>query len=1274
MKKFLFMFLSVFLCLPIEAQEPDLRSADPGNEHGRKAMTAAEVKRQSEQAWREAHENDSVREREMASHAKRESLDSLRREILARRQLNGVLQKRANGLARASELSVLQERLDSIVDVKAGETTVYNYDEQNRLVSKVFSTKNRISTHEYDVNGYLVRLSRHSLYDDTEWYLDSEYKYTYDSNGNETGEEYFAYYRDGSISSSTYKKEYKLDSQGNILQLTEYCYEEPDEWIPKSLEEYTYYPNSLVKSEKAFEYVGAPGDTDAIYEIGNDYKYDQENREIYKFHYEKMGSRYMPLCITQTWSEYDSKNRKVLDKEQKFLDIDYCYAGVPYEGTWWEYEYDSKDRRTMSANYEIDREIWTGYKYQYEYYDNDDVKKRISNHCEFLTSSSSSLWVNKVITTYDSKGNELTSEWYEPIISNEDVLYFLRNSQGFESASTLFDYASLWHLDHSWINTYNDNNEKIAEIYTSYNEYSNTFSYSEYKLGFVYDKSGRLMEKNKYTRDSADSEFELTSWSKYEYDTQGKLILELEQSYHDVYHGGEQTKELIDDYRHEYIYEDNGNIIETVLPYEHYGRVDRIYDSQNNLISESSYSWDYSLEAWYPSSKYEYAYDNQKNQILKIYCVWDSANNDWKNSTKEEHAYDEENNEILSASYTWDNDYWKGKYSKYEYAYDASRNYKLTIRSDWSTSTKNWVYASKSETAYYANGVQSLYTSLTWSSYRQTWLGTIKEYDEQGRLIVYDYTGSWLWPDDRYEYTYEGDNTEYSSYNYYTYTGGVAKLYSYYEKDIDEFGDLHSEKTIRYADEGEIVSSAVSYLYDLNVLGENVISATTYHKVISGTRTVDGITAPINYYYTLVGNNPEELAIFNEAIKGHGYATVKADAQHIIAVNIDNHGYENFPYGLYDLPNIVEISARGNSLADFAYNGTAAEKVVLSLQDQCVASNLEFAATSLLNANPSLIHSTLKANLPPMVQRTFSAHGMSEPCLDENKGYTMTCFRKDSSGKKEDVFTLQVNKDEVLWTPASSDNIFEFESGETLYITNNGISDGVNAGSHCSCIVTFESGDANFDGLINIQDLQSVINYMVGDSNTIFCKNAGDAYHDGTINVQDIVCLVNTLLDAGYYSAPREMRAQRIGTNDSEIIVRGNDLVLVNNTDIAALDIKLAADCQVEWCLPLGMTVAEEGNHIIAYSLNGDVIASGETVIAHVNGWAELDYANLCTKDAALVPCALRGITTSIKGIDNEKNSESIYSVDGRKRTIQGAGVNIRKYGNGTSKKTVHLK
>lgn len=1273
MKKFLFIFLSVFLCLPIEAQEPDLRSADPGNEHGRKAMTAAEVKRQSDQAWRETHENDSVREREMASRAKRESLDSLRREILARRQLNGVLQKRANGPARASELSVLQERLDSIVDVKVGETTVYNYDEQNRLVSKVFSTKNRISTYEYDVNGYLVRLSRHSLYDDTEWYLDSEYKYTYDSNGNETGEEYFSYYHDGSIYSSTYKKEYKLDSQGNILQLLEYRYVGPNEWEPKSKEEYTYYSNSLVKSE--YHYDGYTGSGFA-YGDAHQYEYDQKNRvvhDMYLFYEVSLWDDF--FVYSEAWTKYDSKDRKILDKKQEYGYDPYAYFyRQPLEGTWWEYEYDSKDRRIMWANYEIDRGIWTGYKYQYEYYDNDDVKKEISNHCEFLTSSSSSLWVNKVIKTYDSKGNELTYEWYEPYRSKDDVFYILcdltRSDQG---PSTLF-YSDLWYLDYGYTYTYNENNERIGEIKNSFDLYSGELNYAEYKIGFVYDKSGRLLEKNKYTRDSADSEFELTSWSKYEYDTQGKLILELEQSYHDVYHGGEQTKELIDDYRHEYIYEDNGNIIETVLPYEHYGRVDRIYDSQNNLISESSYSWDYSLEAWYPSSKYEYAYDNQKNQILKIYCVWDSANNDWKNSTKEEHAYDEENNEILSASYTWDNDYWKGKYSKYEYAYDASRNYKLTIRSDWNTSTKNWVYASKSETAYYANGVQSLYTSLTWSSYRQTWLGTIKEYDEQGRLIVYDYTGSWLWPDDRYEYTYEGDNTKYSSYNYYTYTGGVAKLYSYYEKDIDEFGDLHSEKTIRYADEGEIVSSAVSYLYDLNVLGENVISATTYHKVISGTRTVDGITAPINYYYTLVGNNPEELAIFNEAIKGHGYATVKADAQHIIAVNIDNHGYENFPYGLYDLPNIVEISARGNSFADFAYNGTAAEKVVLSLQDQCVASNLEFAATSLLNANPSLIHSTLKANLPPMVQRTFSAHGMSEPCLDENKGYSISCFRKNSSGKKEDVFTLQVNKNEVLWTPASDDNIFEFESGETLYITNNEIGDGVNAGSHCSCIVTFESGDANFDGRINIQDLQSVINYMVGDPNTIFCKNAGDAYHDGTINVQDIVCLVNTLLDAGYYSAPREMRAQRIGTNDSEIIVRGNDLVLVNNTDIAALDIKLAADCQVEWCLPLGMTVAEEGNHIIAYSLNGDVIASGETVIAHVNGWAELDYANLCTKDAALVPCALRGITTSIKGIDNEKNSESIYSVDGRKRTIQGAGVNIRKYGNGTSKKTVHLK
>lgn len=1359
------MFLSVFLCLPIEAQEPDLRSADPGIEHGRKAMTAAEVKRQSEQAWRKAHENDSVCEREMASRAKRESLDSLRREILARKQLNGVVQKRANGPARASELPVLQERLDSIIDVNNETKTVYNYDDQNRLVSRIISSNLGIMTYEYDSNGYLIKKIGQRLYEKTELYLDYEYKYTYDSNGNETGEEYISYNRDGSSSSYySYKKEYELDDQGNFLQLLTYQYIGPDEWMPKTKEEYTYYPNSLIKTERIYNgYV----DDNIGFERGDgwDYEYDQENRVTHKLEL-KYGYDYRDdwYGISETWTKYDSESRKVFDKTVAYCRIEYIsdwehfdmqtYSEhLPYDGTWLEYEYDSKGRQTMSAYYDMKhyRGVWLGHKNQYEYYDNDVVKKSVSYVCEFSSSYSSNIDLYKRIETYDQKGNTLSVENYKTDLSEFNEVFgwlYVLEYIG-EDISILFEdidfydfyekngatidqyyykyyedpedetlerfiydlnniYSIRWLLNYGYTYTYNESNDRIGEIKIisdSRNPYL-TPSYSEYKLGFVYDKSGRLLEKNKYTRDSADSEFELTSWSKYEYNAEGKLELEIEQSYHDVYTDGEWTKELIDDYRREYIYEDNGNIFEKILPYGHSGRIDRVYDSMNNILSETNYSWNHSLEEWSLYYKYEYAYDDQKNQTmysvyywdtdywegfskwektydltngletLRIDYVWDSAKKDWKYSTKKEHAYDEDNNEILYASYTWDNDYWKGGYSKYEYAYDASRNYKLRICYHWNTSKKDWEYYDKYEVAYHANGQESIYNSLYWSTYYQTWLGMKDEYDELGRLIVDEYTYTSYSGGYRYEYNYEGENTDYSSYKYYTYDNNTDKmtLYRYYEKIVDEYGDLHSEKTIRYKDEGEIVSSAVSYLYDQNVLGENVISATTYHKIISGMRTSDGVTAPINYYYTLVGNNSEELALFHDAVKDHGYATVKANAQHIIAVNIDNHGYANFPYGLYDLPNLVEISAKGNALADFSYDGTASARVTLSLQDQCVTSNLEFAATTLLNANPSQVHSMLKDNLPPIVQRSFSAHGMSEPCLDENKGYTMTCFRKDSSGKKEDVFTMQVNKNEVLWTPASSDNIYEFESGETLYITNNGINDGVNAGSHCSCIVTFENGDANFDGRVNIQDLQSVINYMVGDPNTIFCKNAGDAYHDGTINVQDIVCLVNTLLEAGYYSAPRENRAQRVGTNDSEIIVRGNDLVLVNNTDIAALDIKLTDDCQVEWCLPQGMTVAEEGNHIIAYSLNGDVIASGETVIAHVYGWPELEYANLCTKDAALVPCTLRGITTSIEGAINEENSESIYSIDGRKRTMQGAGVNIRKYENGTSKKTVHLK
>ena len=55
-------------------------------------------------------------------------------------------------------------------------------------------------------------------------------------------------------------------------------------------------------------------------------------------------------------------------------------------------------------------------------------------------------------------------------------------------------------------------------------------------------------------------------------------------------------------------------------------------------------------------------------------------------------------------------------------------------------------------------------------------------------------------------------------------------------------------------------------------------------------------------------------------------------------------------------------------------------------------------------------------------------------------------------------------------------------------------------------------GDLNFDGVLNVIDVVSLVNGILGNNLSPDQSLAGDMNNDGTINVIDIVSLVNLIL------------------------------------------------------------------------------------------------------------------------------------------------------------------
>jgi len=59
---------------------------------------------------------------------------------------------------------------------------------------------------------------------------------------------------------------------------------------------------------------------------------------------------------------------------------------------------------------------------------------------------------------------------------------------------------------------------------------------------------------------------------------------------------------------------------------------------------------------------------------------------------------------------------------------------------------------------------------------------------------------------------------------------------------------------------------------------------------------------------------------------------------------------------------------------------------------------------------------------------------------------------------------------------------------------------------------TFTVATMNMDGLVNISDVVSLVNYILGQSSYPFNLQAADTSADNAINISDVVSLVNIIL------------------------------------------------------------------------------------------------------------------------------------------------------------------
>ena len=142
-------------------------------------------------------------------------------------------------------------------------------------------------------------------------------------------------------------------------------------------------------------------------------------------------------------------------------------------------------------------------------------------------------------------------------------------------------------------------------------------------------------------------------------------------------------------------------------------------------------------------------------------------------------------------------------------------------------------------------------------------------------------------------------------------------------------------------------------------------------------------------------------------------------------------------------------------------------------------------------------------------------------------------------------------------------------------------------------------GDVNEDETLNIQDLITMVNHILGSSLLTDCAlESADMNADGAINIQDLITLVNAILGSA-------RTVQLDGHAEVEYVTSGNDLIIQVNSDVdlAGIQLSLLKDTEVDIELKDNSHINQDSHFIngitryLAYSMFNQPFDSRTTEI-----------------------------------------------------------------------------
>ena len=325
----------------------------------------------------------------------------------------------------------------------------------------------------------------------------------------------------------------------------------------------------------------------------------------------------------------------------------------------------------------------------------------------------------------------------------------------------------------------------------------------------------------------------------------------------------------------------------------------------------------------------------------------------------------------------------------------------------------------------------------------------------------------------------------------------------------------------------------------------------------------------------------------------------------------------------------------------------------LDISRQTIGTTYSLALADLLSAD------SVAVKLPGIVTYVHAGDGLPV----DRTGLVLT----DS----ETAWTVEVvaAASNIQATCPAAQNVFFGNSGSTF------AAKAADSGTTFPLTLDFDDGDCNFDGLVDVLDLQADVNYIFNEYSQQLPYNftAANLWVDESdgqqINLQDIILEVNVLLSQ-VNEVPASARAAMPSgsANDEEyaeatVQIGGNGhLTLATTRPVAALDVTAAgaqafelAEAMRQQGFVCATRLQADGLHIVVYSLKGALMPVGETVVgtlsADSKGTVSVTRASLSDKEAQRISAGLNTLPTGIEEIVNSKssNSKSVYDLQGRR-------------------------